>query len=102
MVNTKNLAPHKEGNAPDVLPCPACNAKALQGWGILGAVVYCGNDKCGIMLGPALNSLDQWALGDLWNSLERKKNETGDNEIGNNANCENQPSGSDAPRVSSD
>jgi hypothetical protein len=75
MVNLNNLSPNKEGNLPELLPCPACGSEALSGWGMLGSAVYCSSEACKIAL-VANTDLHQWDLGVFWNSLERLDNET--------------------------
>jgi hypothetical protein len=75
MVNLNNLSPNKEGNLPELLPCPACGSKALSGWGMLGSAVYCSSESCKIALVINVN-FSQWDLGILWNNIKRLNNET--------------------------
>ena len=72
-MNLNNLSPNKDGNLPELLPCPACGSKALSGWGIVGSAVYCSSEACKIAL-VTNGNLHQWDLGELWNHIERLDN----------------------------
>ena len=67
MANEKNTVPHRDGNQPDdLLAC--CGVEPRQGWSSMGQFVWC--DRCGYKMHSS--TLDQWELGDQWNTEQRE------------------------------